>query len=102
MKIKFISQARVQSPTFAVFASNVDLCTESYRRYVENCIPERFPFTGTPIRHPDCYRSSHHNSRSHWAKVTMEVQIFVLFTGLFHVSLEVMMLISRFVGHEPS
>ena len=50
MKIKFISQARVQSPTFAVFASNVDLCTESYKRYVENCIRARFPFTGTPIR----------------------------------------------------
>merc|ERR1712137_1076814 len=50
MKIKFITQARVQSPTFALFATNCDLCTDSYRRYVENCIRARFPFTGTPLR----------------------------------------------------
>lgn len=50
MKVKFITQARVQSPTFALFATNCDLCTESYKRYVENCIRARFPFTGTPLR----------------------------------------------------
>merc|ERR1712137_107003 len=49
-KIKFMTQARVHAPTFALFASNGHLCTDSYKRYIENTIRAKHPFTGTPIR----------------------------------------------------
>lgn len=45
-----MSQARVQSPTFAIFATNISKCTDGYKRYIENCMRAKFPFTGTPIR----------------------------------------------------
>ena len=48
--IKFVTQARVQSPTFVLFAANDDLCTPTYLRYIEARIREKYPFTGTPLR----------------------------------------------------
>jgi len=50
MKIKYITQISMSVPCFVIFATNVDLMTEVYQRYLENAIRKHYPFTGTPIR----------------------------------------------------
>jgi GTP-binding protein len=41
---------RVDPPTFLFHVNDPDLVHFTYRRYLENCIREHYPFTGTPLR----------------------------------------------------
>jgi GTP-binding protein len=49
VKIRYISQVRVDPPTFVMFSNKVKKLHFSFERFLENRIRERFPFTGTPI-----------------------------------------------------
>jgi GTP-binding protein len=48
-KLFYMSQVRVQPPTFVLFTSNPELVHFSYQRYLENLIREAYDFAGTPI-----------------------------------------------------
>lgn len=50
LKLLYATQAGVQPPTFVLFANNVDLLKDHYKRYIENKLREAFGFYGTPIR----------------------------------------------------
>jgi GTP-binding protein len=50
LKLTFAEQVRVDPPTFLFHVNDPDLVHFTYRRYLENCIRERFPFTGTPLK----------------------------------------------------
>lgn len=49
-KIKFITQATCNPPTFVLFVSDPKLINFSYTRYIENRLRERVDFSGTPIK----------------------------------------------------
>ena len=49
VKIRYISQVRVDPPTFVMFSNKMRKLHFSFERFIENRIRERFPFTGTPI-----------------------------------------------------
>jgi GTP-binding protein len=49
VKIRYISQVKVNPPTFVMFSNKIKKLHFSFERFIENRIRERFPFTGTPI-----------------------------------------------------
>ena len=49
VKIRYISQVRVNPPTFVMFSNKAQKLHFSFERFVENRIRERYPFTGSPI-----------------------------------------------------
>lgn len=49
-KIFYITQAEVAPPTFSVVVSDPARLPLQYRRYLENNLRRRFPFTGVPLR----------------------------------------------------
>lgn len=49
-KIKYITQASANPPTFVLFVNDAKLINFSYRRYLENRFRERIDFSGTPIK----------------------------------------------------
>ena len=49
VKIRYISQVKVDPPTFVMFSNKVKKLHFSFERFIENRIRERFPFPGTPI-----------------------------------------------------
>jgi GTP-binding protein len=49
VKIRYISQVKVNPPTFVMFSNKVKKLHFSFERFLENRIRERFPFPGTPI-----------------------------------------------------
>lgn len=50
LKIYYGSQVRVDPPTFLFHVNDPKLLHLTYERYLENCIRQEYPFTGTPIR----------------------------------------------------
>jgi len=50
LKAYYITQVKVQPPTFLVFVNEPKLVHFTYRRFLENRIREEFGFEGTPIR----------------------------------------------------
>ncbi len=48
-KIKYITQASTNPPTFVLFVNDPKLINFSYKRYLENKFRERMDFAGTPI-----------------------------------------------------
>jgi GTPase len=50
IKIKYVTQLPVYTPSFAFFCNFPEYIKEPYRRYVENRMREKFDFTGVPIR----------------------------------------------------
>lgn len=50
VKIKYITQASANPPTFVLFVNDSKLINFSYKRYLENKLRERVDFSGTPIR----------------------------------------------------
>ncbi len=63
LKLLYATQAGVQPPTFVLFANNVDLLKDHYKRYIENKLREAFGFYGTPIRISVRERSEKENKR---------------------------------------
>ena len=49
VKIKYLTQVREAPPVFAFFVNHPDGVAESYRRYLENRLRDRFGFSGVPI-----------------------------------------------------
>lgn len=49
-KIKYVTQASTQPPTFIFFTNEAKLVHFSYRRYLENYIRRAFSLDGTPIK----------------------------------------------------
>lgn len=49
VKIKYITQASTNPPTFVLFVNDGKLINFSYKRYLENKLRERIDFSGTPI-----------------------------------------------------
>ncbi len=50
LRIRYVTQADVNPPTFVFFVNHVDLLHFSYERYLENVIRQHYPFLGTPLR----------------------------------------------------
>jgi GTP-binding protein len=50
IQIKYITQVPAKSPSFAFFCNLPQYVQESYQRFLENRIREKFDFEGTPIR----------------------------------------------------
>ena len=50
IRIKYVTQLPTHAPSFAFFCNLPQYIRESYKRYLENRIRERFEFTGVPIR----------------------------------------------------
>jgi len=57
VKFYFATEASVRPPTFAIFTNRPDDVDESYVRYIESRLREKFGFEGTPIR---IYVRAHH------------------------------------------
>ena len=49
IRIKYVSQVRANPPLFAFFCNEPALVEETYRRYLENRIRERYGFQGVPM-----------------------------------------------------
>jgi len=63
LKLLYATQAGVKPPTFVLFANNVNLLKDHYKRYIENKLREAFGFYGTPIRISVRERSEKENKR---------------------------------------
>lgn len=50
VRIKYATQVRDTPPVFAFFCNHPKGVTESYRRYLENRLRERFGFRGVPLK----------------------------------------------------
>lgn len=50
LRLRFMVQANIRPPTFALFASKPGELPESYRRYLVNLLRESFDLPGVPIR----------------------------------------------------
>ncbi|CAN5158161.1 ribosome biogenesis GTPase Der [soil metagenome] len=50
IKIRYMTQAKARSPTFALFGNQLDHLPVSYTRYLVNNLREAFELPGTPIR----------------------------------------------------
>lgn len=50
LKLYYITQVAVKSPTFVIFVNDKQLMHFSYTRYIENKIREAFGFRGTPLK----------------------------------------------------
>ena len=49
VKVKYITQASTNPPTFVLFVNDEKLINFSYKRYLENRFRERMDFSGSPI-----------------------------------------------------
>ncbi|MBK7712117.1 MAG: ribosome biogenesis GTPase Der [Bacteroidales bacterium] len=50
VKIKYVTQLPIYTPAFAFFCNLPQYVQESYRRFIENRMREKFAFSGVPIR----------------------------------------------------
>lgn len=50
IKIKYITQLKIKFPAFVFFCNLPQYIKESYKRFLENKIREKFDFTGVPIQ----------------------------------------------------
>ena len=49
LRLYYMTQVSVKTPTFVIFVNERELFHFSYRRYIENQLREAFGFVGTPI-----------------------------------------------------
>jgi GTP-binding protein len=50
IQIKYITQVNAATPTFAFFCNLPQYIQESYQRFLENKLRDKFDFTGVPVR----------------------------------------------------
>ncbi|MCT4561096.1 MAG: ribosome biogenesis GTPase Der [Crocinitomicaceae bacterium] len=50
VKIKFVTQLPTHAPSFAFFCNLPQYIPDSYKRYLENKLRQRFNFTGVPVK----------------------------------------------------
>jgi GTPase len=49
LRINYITQVRTEPPVFAFFSNHPDLIPDSYKRYLERKLRERYELKGVPI-----------------------------------------------------
>jgi len=49
LRLNYVTQTRTSPPGFTFFANHPQLVDDSFRRYLENRLRERFDLVGTPI-----------------------------------------------------
>ncbi len=49
LRLNYVTQTRVSPPGFTFFANHPQLVDDSFRRYLENRLRERFDLVGTPV-----------------------------------------------------
>ena len=50
IKIKYVTQLPIYTPSFAFFCNFPDSIKEPYKRFIENRIREKYDFSGVPVR----------------------------------------------------
>jgi GTP-binding protein len=50
IRLRYVTQPKARPPTFAIFGNRPEDLPDSYVRYLENSLRERFDLAGTPIR----------------------------------------------------
>jgi GTP-binding protein len=50
IKIKYVTQLPIYTPSFAFFCNYPDSIKEPYKRFIENRIREKYDFSGVPVR----------------------------------------------------
>lgn len=50
IQIKYVTQVAARNPSFAFFCNLPQYIQESYKRFLENKLREKFDFTGVPVR----------------------------------------------------
>lgn len=50
VKISYVTQVNTEPPAFVIFSNYPAGIRDSYIRYIERCLRERFSFAGTPVR----------------------------------------------------
>lgn len=50
LRVRFAMQTEAFPPTFVFFVNNPEAVPQSYEKFLESCIREKYPFRGTPIR----------------------------------------------------
>jgi GTP-binding protein len=50
IRIKFVQQLPTHAPTFAFFCNLPQYLADSYKRFLENRLRERFDFEGVPVK----------------------------------------------------
>lgn len=50
IRIKYVTQLPVRSPSFAFFCNFPQYVKEPYKRYIENRMRDKYDFTGVPVR----------------------------------------------------
>lgn len=50
VRIRYITQANIEPPTFVLFSNLPEGISDSYLKYLNKGVRKRYPFTGTPIR----------------------------------------------------
>jgi GTP-binding protein len=50
LKLRYMTQANIRPPTFALFASKPGELPEAYRRYLVNLMRQDFDLPGVPLR----------------------------------------------------
>ncbi len=50
IRLRYATQSKARPPTFVIFGNRPEDLPESYQRYLENSLRERFDLAGTPIR----------------------------------------------------
>lgn len=50
VKISYVTQVNTEPPAFVIFSNYPAGIKDSYIRYIERCLRERFSFAGTPVR----------------------------------------------------
>ena len=50
LRMHYVTQTGTKPPTFAFFVNHPDLANDTYQRYVENRMREKFDLKGTPVR----------------------------------------------------
>ncbi|MBI3142914.1 MAG: ribosome biogenesis GTPase Der [Bacteroidetes bacterium] len=50
VKIKYMTQLPTKTPVFAFFCNSPNMIRDAYRRYLENELREKYPYTGVPVK----------------------------------------------------
>jgi GTP-binding protein len=50
LKLLYVTQARIDPPTFVFFVNNVELISPTYRRYLENALRATFGYRGAGLK----------------------------------------------------
>ncbi|MAH84161.1 MAG: ribosome biogenesis GTPase Der [Rhodospirillaceae bacterium TMED8] len=50
LKLRYITQSKSRPPTFIIFSTRAKMLSDTYLRYLANCLREHFDLWGTPLR----------------------------------------------------